>query len=110
MAAGANHHARASTEEARMSNDAPPPASGSQTDVSVLLESKSLSRCPFPIPVGWFFVDYSENLKVGEVRNVEIFDQEWVLFRGESGKVGMTDPYCAHLGAHMGHGGRVCGD
>ncbi|HKY90667.1 MAG TPA: Rieske 2Fe-2S domain-containing protein [Nevskiaceae bacterium] len=93
-----------------MSNDAPPPASGTGTDVSVLLESKSLSRCPFPIPVGWFFVDYSENLKVGEVRNVEIFDHEWVLFRGESGKVGMTDPYCAHLGAHMGHGGKVCGD
>lgn len=76
----------------------------------LLLEAKKLERCPFPIPVGWFFVDYAENLKAGELRNVEIFDQEWVLFRTESGQVGMTDPYCPHLGAHMGHGGKVVGE
>ncbi|WP_428311530.1 aromatic ring-hydroxylating oxygenase subunit alpha [Hydrocarboniphaga sp.] len=81
-----------------------------EINLQQLLEAKSLERCPFPIPTGWFFVDYSENLKTGEVRNVTLFDQEWVLFRGESGKVGMTDPYCPHLGAHMGHGGSVCGD
>ncbi len=75
-----------------------------------LLESKKLERCPFPIPSSWFFVDFSDNLKAGEVRNITLFDQEWVLFRGESGKVGMTDPYCPHLGAHLGHGGQVCGD
>jgi phenylpropionate dioxygenase-like ring-hydroxylating dioxygenase large terminal subunit len=76
----------------------------------ILLESKTMERCPFPIPVGWYHVDFSENLKPGEVRIVFMLDQEWVLFRGESGKVGMTDPYCAHLGAHLGHGGKVCGD
>jgi 3-ketosteroid 9alpha-monooxygenase subunit A len=69
-----------------------------------------LDRCPMPIPFGWFFIDYSENLKVSEVRNIKIFDQEWVLFRGEDGKVGVTDPYCPHLGAHLGHGGKVVGD
>jgi phenylpropionate dioxygenase-like ring-hydroxylating dioxygenase large terminal subunit len=92
------------------SQDAITPPAKAPIDLRQLLESKSLERCPFPIPVGWFFVDYSDNLKVGEVRNVTLFDQEWVLFRGESGKVGMTDPYCPHLGAHMGHGGKVCGD
>jgi 3-ketosteroid 9alpha-monooxygenase subunit A len=76
----------------------------------ILLESKHLERCPFPIPVGWYFVDYSDTLKPGELRNVFLLDQEWVLFRGESGKVGLSDPYCAHLGAHMGHGGKVCGE
>ena len=75
-----------------------------------LMESTRIERCPFPIPSSWFFVDFSENLKVGEVRNVKLFDHEWVLFRGESGKVGMSDPYCPHLGAHLGHGGTVCGD
>ena len=75
-----------------------------------LLESQRLERCPFPIPSSWFFVDFSENLAIGQVRNIQLFDQEWVLFRGESGKVGMSDPYCAHLGAHLGHGGTVCGD
>lgn len=72
--------------------------------------SKDLERCPFPIPMGWYFVDYSENLAKEEVRNIDMLDQEWVLFRGEEGTVGMTDPYCPHLGAHMGHGGTVCGD
>jgi len=87
-----------------------PSAERADIDLAQLLESQTLERTPFPIPVGWFFVDFSENLKVGEVRNVFLFDQEWVLFRGESGKVGMSDPYCPHLGAHMGHGGKVCGD
>ena len=79
-------------------------------NLKMLLESQSLERCPFPIPTGWFFVDYSESLKPGELRNVELFDQEWVLFRTESGKVGLTDPYCPHLGAHIGHGGAVVGE
>src|SRR6185295_2259585 len=79
-------------------------------NLDVLLSSKSLDHCPFPVPTGWFFVDYSENLKPGELRIAFQFGQEWVLFRGEGGKVGMSDPYCAHLGAHMGHGGKVAGD
>ena len=79
-------------------------------NLKMLLESQSLERCPFPIPTGWFFVDYSESLKPGELRNVELFDQEWVLFRTESGQVGLTDPYCPHLGAHIGHGGAVVGE
>jgi len=72
--------------------------------------SAHLSRCPFPIPMGWFFVDFSKNLAKEEVRNVFLLDQEWVLYRGEEGTVGMTDPYCPHLGAHMGHGGTVVGE
>lgn len=69
-----------------------------------------LERCPFPIPIGWFAIDLSDNLKPGELRNVHVFEREWVLFRGEDGKVGMTDPYCPHLGAHLGHGGVVEGN
>lgn len=78
--------------------------------LQLLLDTKKLERCPFPIPTGWFFVDYSDKLEVGEVRNISMLDQEWVLFRGENGTVGMTDPYCPHLGAHLGHGGKVVGD
>ncbi|HEY9546007.1 MAG TPA: Rieske 2Fe-2S domain-containing protein [Solimonas sp.] len=83
---------------------------GDQINLKVLLESQTLERCPFPIPTGWFFVDYADTLKAGELRNVTLFGQEWVLFRTESGKPGMSDPYCPHLGAHMGHGGKVCGE
>jgi nitrite reductase/ring-hydroxylating ferredoxin subunit len=67
-------------------------------------------RCPLPIPLGWFFVGYSEELKAGELRIVQYFGQEWVQFRGENGAAGMVDPYCPHLGAHIGHGGKVDGD
>ena len=80
-------------------------------NLKMLLESQTMERAPFPVPVGWYFIDYSENLKAGEMRNIQVFGQEWVLFRSESGeKVGVTDPYCPHLGAHIGHGGKVCGD
>ncbi|WP_235829485.1 Rieske 2Fe-2S domain-containing protein [Croceicoccus estronivorus] len=72
--------------------------------------SKELERCPFPIPYGWFMIEESAKLPVGEIRNIQAFDQEWVLFRGESGKVGLSDPFCPHLGAHLGHGGVVDGD
>jgi phenylpropionate dioxygenase-like ring-hydroxylating dioxygenase large terminal subunit len=83
---------------------------GDQINLKILLESQGLERCPFPIPTGWYFVDYADTLKAGEMRNIELFGQEWVLFRTESGKPGMSDPYCPHLGAHMGHGGKVCGE
>jgi 3-ketosteroid 9alpha-monooxygenase subunit A len=78
--------------------------------LQLLLDAQRLERNPFPIPTGWFFADYSENLKPGEVRNINFLGQEWVMFRGESGTVGITDPYCPHLGAHLGHGGTVVGD
>lgn len=69
-----------------------------------------LERCPFPIPYGWYVMDFADSLKPGEIRNVQAFDKEWVMFRGENGSVGVTDPYCPHLGAHLGHGGEVVGD
>lgn len=72
--------------------------------------SKELERCPFPIPLGWYVIELSKNLAVGEIKNVQAFDQEWVMFRGEDGSVGVTDPYCPHLGAHLGHGGEVVGN
>ena len=69
-----------------------------------------LERCPLPIPFGWFCVTLSDDLKIGDVQNVHLFGRDWVLFRGEDGSVGMTDPYCPHLGAHLGHGGEVVGN
>jgi phenylpropionate dioxygenase-like ring-hydroxylating dioxygenase large terminal subunit len=33
-----------------------------------------------------------------------------VLFRDEDGKAHVLDAFCSHLGAHLGHGGRVVGD
>ena len=69
-----------------------------------------LERCPFPIPYGWFCVHFSHELKQGDIKIEKMFGKEWVLFRGEDGSVGMTDPFCPHLGAHLGHGGKVVGN
>jgi len=69
-----------------------------------------LERCPFPIPYGWFCVSHSHEIKPGEIKIEKVFGKEWVLFRGEDGSVGMTDPFCPHLGAHLGHGGKVVGE
>jgi len=69
-----------------------------------------LERCPLPVPFGWFFVSYSEELKPRELHNIQYFGQEWVLFRTEGGEAGVVDPYCAHLGAHIGKGGQVDGE
>jgi 3-ketosteroid 9alpha-monooxygenase subunit A len=67
-------------------------------------------RFPMPIPFGWFCIGYSDELAVGEVRNVYYFNRDMVLFRTEDGSLGLTEPYCPHLGAHLGHGGEVVGN
>lgn len=38
------------------------------------------------------------------------FDQDLVGYRGESGEVHILDAHCRHMGAHLGYGGKVCGD
>ena len=67
-------------------------------------------RFPMPMPFGWFCIGYSDQLAVGEVRNIHYFARDMVLFRTESGKVGLSDPACPHLGAHLGYGGTVQGE
>ena len=70
---------------------------------------EELERCPFPIPYGWYCVHFSHELKAGDIKIEKMFGKEWVLFRGEDDSVGMTDPFCPHLGAHLGHGGTIQG-
>jgi len=67
----------------------------------------SVERFPMDIPYGWFFVAYSDELQAGDVKTVQYFGEELVLFRTLSGKAGLLEAYCAHLGAHLGHGGKV---
>ena len=63
-----------------------------------------------PYAIGWFQVAYSDDLKVGDVRPLRYFGRDMVLFRGEDGTPSVLDAHCPHLGAHMGHGGRVEGN
>jgi phenylpropionate dioxygenase-like ring-hydroxylating dioxygenase large terminal subunit len=67
-------------------------------------------RYPFSAyPNGWFRVAHSDGLSVGDVKPLHYLGRELVAFRGEDGVARVLDAYCPHLGAHLGHGGRVEG-
>jgi 3-ketosteroid 9alpha-monooxygenase subunit A len=71
----------------------------------------SASRYPFPAtPDGWYGVARSDEIAAGAVAPLRYFGRDLVLFRGESGAARVFDAHCLHLGAHLGHGGRVVGD
>lgn len=61
-------------------------------------------------PFGWYPALLSEELTVGEIKPLRHFSREFAIWRGEDGKVRMADAFCRHLGAHMGHGGKVHGN
>ena len=63
-----------------------------------------------PIPYGWYAVAYSDDLGAGDVQPLSFFDEQMVLFRTEGGEAHVMDAYCPHLGAHLGHGGKVNGN
>ena len=56
-------------------------------------------------PMGWFSVARSHELLVGEVKQVQAFDRELVLYRTRGGVPVLQDAYCPHLGAKLGVGG-----
>lgn len=69
---------------------------------------RGLTQVPFPF--GWFAVCYSDELAVGEVRPIRYFGRELAIWRGEDGEARIINGYCRHLGAHLGHGGKVHGN
>ena len=62
-----------------------------------------------PIPFGWFALAYSKDLPPGSVLPLRFFGGHQVLFRTENGDPHLMEAFCPHLGAHLGHGGRVEG-
>jgi len=60
--------------------------------------------------MGWYSVERSHLLAIGEVKPVKAFDREMVLYRTRSGSAVLQDAFCPHLGAHLGHEGRVVGE
>nr|XP_054919013.1 cholesterol 7-desaturase nvd-like [Dermacentor andersoni] len=61
-------------------------------------------------PNGWFPIVESQELKVEQVKRVDVLGLELVAFRTEDGIAHVLDAYCPHLGAHLGVMGRVVGD
>lgn len=61
-------------------------------------------------PNGWYVVAESRDVRAKETHVVRYFHQDIVLYRTDTdGAVRAIDPYCPHLGAHLGHGGTVEG-
>jgi nitrite reductase/ring-hydroxylating ferredoxin subunit len=70
-----------------------------------------LVRYPFAaFPEGWYALCFSQELGARGVLTRMFAGREVVLFRSESGQVGVLDAYCPHMGAHLGVGGRVEGE
>lgn len=61
-------------------------------------------------PSGWYQVAWAGELAVGAVMPLRYFATDLVAYRSESKQVIVFDAHCPHLGAHLGYGGRVCGD
>jgi phenylpropionate dioxygenase-like ring-hydroxylating dioxygenase large terminal subunit len=76
---------------------------------SIRRMSYSPERSPYPIPFGWFQMGYSHELELGGVEPIERFGRHLVLWRDQEGVAHVNDAFCPHLGAHMGHGGKVDG-
>ncbi len=63
-----------------------------------------------PIPFGWFAIARSSEIGNGEVHTMRYFGTEFVVWRGGDGKLRAVDPFCPHLGAHLGVGSDVTGN
>jgi nitrite reductase/ring-hydroxylating ferredoxin subunit len=63
-----------------------------------------------PLPNGWFAVCFSGELKPATRHTVSFMGEELVLYRTASGIARVIEPYCPHLGAHLGHDSTIDGE
>lgn len=63
-----------------------------------------------PFPAGWYLAAFSDELARGQVLTRTLCGEEVVLFRTAGGEPSVLDAHCPHLGAHLGHGGKVVGE
>jgi len=67
-------------------------------------------RPRLPYPDGWFAVAFADELPPGRVLRRRFMGEDLVVYRTRAGVVRVVEPYCPHLGAHLGYGGRVDGE
>jgi len=61
-------------------------------------------------PTGWFMVGWSADFASGTAKPLKYFGGDQVAYREASGELHILDAHCPHLGAHLGHGGKVKDD
>jgi nitrite reductase/ring-hydroxylating ferredoxin subunit len=69
------------------------------------------SRFPFPgLPSGWYVVAVSDEVKRGQIVSRHYFNTDIVIYRMQDGVVRIADPFCPHMGAHLGRMGTIDGN
>ena len=63
-----------------------------------------------PYPDGWFAIAFADELRPGGLLRRRLMGEDVVVYRTRSGMVRVVEPYCPHLGAHLGYGGAVDGE
>ena len=71
---------------------------------------KNRGYANLPIPFGWFAVAMSDEIAAGDVKTMTYFGTEFVMWRGEDQELRAVNPYCPHLGAHLGVNSNVVGN
>jgi 3-ketosteroid 9alpha-monooxygenase subunit A len=61
-------------------------------------------------PTGWFVIGWSAEYSPGTVKPLKYFGEDLVAYRTEEGEMVVLNAHCPHLGAHIGHHGKVNGD
>ncbi|MFE0063128.1 Rieske 2Fe-2S domain-containing protein [Streptomyces sp. NPDC059003] len=61
-------------------------------------------------PTGWFPVAFTAEVERGQVARSALAGEDVVIYRTTNGILRVIRPYCPHLGAHLGYGGRVEGE
>lgn len=58
----------------------------------------------YGFPQSWYPLCMSRDLKKRQIKLISAFNQELVVYRGETGKIGVLTRYCCHMGADMSKG------
>lgn len=70
----------------------------------------AVARPRRPYPNGWFAVAFGDDVRPGQVLRKRFMGEDVVVYRTRAGEVRVVEPYCPHLGAHLGFGGTVEGE
>jgi phenylpropionate dioxygenase-like ring-hydroxylating dioxygenase large terminal subunit len=63
-----------------------------------------------PYPSSWYLICPADELKAGQLKELQFCGHEAVAYRTASGKPLLVGAYCPHMGAHLGRGGQVKGE
>lgn len=53
---------------------------------------------------GWMFIGFSSAYPRGRIRKRTFMNEDCLVYRSESGKLNMIEPYCSHFGVNMATG------